>query len=162
MGWNSRTVAATLALALLLPVPAQADVWWKGWDRAKKSAWKNFKKPAVWGPLAGAAAFGVTNADKYVSDWAREHQPIYGSDDGAEKAADRIKDVSITAMFVSSLAPAPTEDTGRGKRAAVAAMSSTTSFLTTEALKHIGGEIARTVAIRKAFPPCIPQTFQMH
>jgi membrane-associated phospholipid phosphatase len=152
MRQTTRILAVLLALSLGLAMPVYGDVWWPGWKRAGQAAWANFKKPAVWVPLAGTAAFGLTNADQYVSDQARENQWLFGSEQGAEDAANRIKDVALTAMVVSTIAPAPTENTGRGKRLAVAVSSGIVTWGTTEALKTAVGRERPDGGDDKSFP----------
>jgi membrane-associated phospholipid phosphatase len=39
-------------------------------------------------PAAGAVVFGATHLDKKVSNWASEHNPIFGSKHNADKASD--------------------------------------------------------------------------
>lgn len=132
---NKTMKSAFLVVCLVAVSSAHADVWWHGWKRAGKAAWENFKKPAVWVPLAGSAAFAATNADQWVSDKAAESDIIFDSPEDARDASNQIKDLSMAAMFVSTQVPVPNDETGRAKRLAVAGMGAVATFGTTQVLK---------------------------
>jgi membrane-associated phospholipid phosphatase len=50
-------------------------------------------------PAAGAVVFGTTDLDKKVSNWASDHNPIFGSKDNADKASDYL----LIPLFAESL-----------------------------------------------------------
>jgi hypothetical protein len=62
-----------------------------GWDRVLWAAERNAVDPATWIPAAGAVVFGVGEWDERVSDWARDHTPVFGSTESADDESDRIK-----------------------------------------------------------------------
>jgi hypothetical protein len=49
------------------------------------------KNPHVWVPLAGAALFQIDGWDRKVSNSAREHTPIFGSQQNAEDWSDYLR-----------------------------------------------------------------------
>ncbi len=75
--------------------------------RLKTAVTSELTSPQVWAPLAGAAVIHATQADKPLSDWAREQRPVFGNRDRAEKRSDQFNDVLEYGSYVS-LALAPT------------------------------------------------------
>lgn len=66
--------------------------------------------PATLVPLAGAAVFAVDDFDERVSDWAVKHNPIFGSEDGADDASDYLRDALRAEAAIAALAT-PSGDT---------------------------------------------------
>jgi membrane-associated phospholipid phosphatase len=64
------------------------------------------KAPGTWVPLAGAALLTIDDFDEDLSDWAREHQPLFGDD--ANDLSHDMKDATLALWFASALA-APSE-----------------------------------------------------
>jgi len=56
--------------------------------RVPRAAYNAFFDLQTLIPAAGAVVFGATNLDKKVSNWASDHNPIFGSKDNADKASD--------------------------------------------------------------------------
>jgi membrane-associated phospholipid phosphatase len=54
-------------------------------------------------PAAGAVVFGTTHLDKKVSNWASEHNPIFGSKDNADKASDYLLIPLYTETLLTTL-----------------------------------------------------------
>jgi membrane-associated phospholipid phosphatase len=75
-----------------------------GWSRVRISAIEAARDPWVWGPLVGAAAFQVDDWDRRASDWAREHTPVFGSQENAEGWSDHLRDASVVAWFAATIA----------------------------------------------------------
>ena len=65
------------------------------------------KDPMTWAPLAGAAVLGITGLDDDLSEWAADHQPLFGSDAG--DASDTLRDLS-TISYAATALLAPTPD----------------------------------------------------
>src|SRR5919106_962014 len=63
-----------------------------GLERVRESAVNAVRDPWVWAPLAGAAVFQVDDWDRRTSDWAREHTPVFGSQQSAEDWSDDLRD----------------------------------------------------------------------
>ncbi len=63
-----------------------------GWDRIAWAAERNALDPGTWIPAAGAVVFGVSEWDERVSDWARDHTPVFGSSQDADDANDLWRD----------------------------------------------------------------------
>ena len=61
-----------------------------GWQRVETAARNAALAPQTWAPLAGAALFGATSWDQRVSDWARDHHPVFGSRSAAGAGSDAL------------------------------------------------------------------------
>ena len=83
------------------------------------------KDPMTWVPLAGAAALGITGLDDDLSEWAVDHQPLFGRDAG--DASDTLRDLStISYAATALLAPAPNlEHKVKGIAVGISAMAIT-------------------------------------
>src|SRR5262249_23468571 len=75
-----------------------------GWERVRVSAVSAARDPWVWGPLLGAAAFQIDNFDRRTSDWAREHTPVFGSQENAQQWSDGLRTASVAAHYITILA----------------------------------------------------------
>jgi hypothetical protein len=75
-----------------------------GWDRVERSAIAAARDPWVWGPLLAAGAVQIDNADHRISDWAREHTPVFGSQENAARRSDDLRSASTVAYFGTVLA----------------------------------------------------------
>lgn len=62
-------------------------------------------------PAAGALIFAVDDFDDEVSDWATDHNPIFGSDQNAKDASDVLRNVLLAEFFVTALATPSGNDT---------------------------------------------------
>jgi membrane-associated phospholipid phosphatase len=103
-----------------------------GWARLRESAVSAARNPRVWVPLAGAAALQVGNADREISDWAREHNPVFGSARSAADWGDRLRIVSAVAYAGTVLATPGSADSsewladkGRGVLGGIGAVALT-------------------------------------
>jgi len=103
-----------------------------GWDRVRQSAVNAASDPWTWGPLLGAAAFQIDDFDRRTSDWAREHTPVFGSQNSAEQWSDDLRSASSFAHYVTILATPGGAEPGdwlinkvKGTLAGVAAVSAT-------------------------------------
>ncbi len=111
-----------------------------GWERVRTAAVEAAKDPWVWGPLAGAAVFQIDDWDRRTSDWAREHTPVFGSEENAEDWSDHLRNASVLTHYVTIAATPSGPDPGdwftnkvKGTLVGVAAVSST--VLVTNGLK---------------------------
>jgi hypothetical protein len=80
-----------------------------GWERVRTAAVQAAKDPWVWGPLAGAAVFQIDNLDRRTSDWARDHTPVFGSEQNATDWSDHLRSASVLAQL-STLVATPSGD----------------------------------------------------
>jgi hypothetical protein len=119
--FNSGPIAvALLALALGLSGCATrqsrewgSEVTWAP-SRAKlvDAALDAAKSPRVWLPLAGAAVFQIDGWDRKVSNSARDHTPIFGSQHAAQQWSDRLRTASSVAYFATVLATPDPDEAG--------------------------------------------------
>lgn len=75
-----------------------------GWKRVGRAAVDAAKSPRTWVPLIGAAAVQIDDGDERISRWASEHQPIFGSVDGAQRASDYLLYAAGGAYGITALA----------------------------------------------------------
>jgi hypothetical protein len=75
-----------------------------GWERVQESALNAARDPWVWAPLVAAAAFQIDDWDRRVSDWAREHTPVFGSQHNAEDWSDDLRTASVVAHYATLIA----------------------------------------------------------
>jgi membrane-associated phospholipid phosphatase len=75
-----------------------------GWSKVRHAAVDAVESPRFWGPLAAAAVFQVDGWDRKVSNWARGHTPVFGSESNAANWSDRLRTASSLAYFASVLA----------------------------------------------------------
>ncbi len=83
-----------------------------GWSRLRDAAVSAATDPRVWVPLAGAAALQIGNADREISDWARDHNPVFGSARKAEDWSDRLRVASAVAYAGTVLATPGSDESG--------------------------------------------------
>lgn len=88
----------------------QDALWPIEGERVARAARDAFFHPGTLIPLAGAAIFAIDDFDERVSDWAVEHNPIFGSEDGADDASDYLRDALVAEAVVTALAT-PSGDT---------------------------------------------------
>jgi hypothetical protein len=103
-----------------------------GWERVQTSAVNAAKDPWTWGPLLGAAAFQIDDFDRRTSDWAREHTPVFGSQESAKDWSDDLRSASSFAHYVTIVATPGGDEAGdwivskvKGTLVGVAAVSAT-------------------------------------
>jgi membrane-associated phospholipid phosphatase len=118
----TRSVRGALAFIALCGLGACASVpggrewgadatYRPGWDRVERSAVAAARDPWVWAPLLAAGAVQIANADHRISDWAREHTPVFGSQENAARWSDDLRSASTIAYFGTMLAT-PSGDFG--------------------------------------------------
>jgi hypothetical protein len=113
--------AATALVAVLcgcgtLPdgrIWGEQATWRPGSARLKSAAAAAVAAPWVWAPLAGAAVFQIDNWDRRVSDWAREHTPVFGSEADADEWSDDLRDASVLAHWATMAATPGGDDAQR-------------------------------------------------
>lgn len=116
----ARAFAGGLAALLLAGCATTADgPHWgadttasPGWSRLRDAAINAATSPRVWVPLAGAAVLQIGHADRDISDWARDHNPIFGSAKNASDWSDNLRIVSAVAYAGTVLATPGSDDSG--------------------------------------------------
>lgn len=83
-----------------------------GWNRLRNAAVDAATSPRVWIPLAGAAALQIGHADRHISNWAQDHQPVFGSAKKASDWSDRLRIVAAAAYAGTVLATPGSDDAG--------------------------------------------------
>jgi membrane-associated phospholipid phosphatase len=81
-----------------------------GWHRVRQAAVDAARDPWVWAPIAGAAVLQIDDWDGRISDWAREHTPVFGSTRNAQTWSDDLRTAAVISYHLTALA-APSGDT---------------------------------------------------
>jgi len=128
-----------------------------GWERVQTSAVNAAKDPWTWGPLLGAAAFQIDDFDRRTSDWAREHTPVFGSQESAKDWSDDLRSASSFAHYATIIATPGGSEPGdwmlsklKGTLVNVAAVSATGQI--TNFLKDKSDRLRPNGADRESFP----------
>jgi hypothetical protein len=131
--------------------------WRPGWERVHDSALNAARDPWVWAPLAGAAVLQIDDLDERTADWAREHTPIFGSQENAEQWSDDLRTASAWAHYITIAATPSGDDFGdwfankaKGALVSVAAVSGTVAV--TRSLKKTVGRTRPNGADDESFP----------
>ena len=83
-----------------------------GSERIASSAYNAMVNPSTWAPLAGAALFSIDDFDEQLSDYAIEHNPLFGSVDDAADGSDKLRDSLIATVVLTSLATPSGDESG--------------------------------------------------
>jgi hypothetical protein len=108
-------------------------------------------------PAAGAAVFGASNLDKKVSNWASDHNPIFGSKDNADKASDYLLIPLYTETLLTTLVTPSGDDPKnwtywKMKGIAVEGLSLGATFGATALLKEATNRARPDESDDKSFP----------
>ncbi len=103
-------VAAVLALAAGCGTLENGHGW--GQDtlnpvdlgRVTRAAQDALLDPYTLAPLAGAAVFAISDFDEKVSDWAVEHNPVFGTESIAADASTNLKRVLKVEAYATAVA----------------------------------------------------------
>src|SRR5512145_1363640 len=114
--------------------------WRPGAERMRVAALDAVRDPWVWLPALGAAVIQIDGWDRRVSDWAREHTPVFGSTRQAEVWSDDLRTASVIAHYSTMIATPGGPDAQRwllskAKGALVDAAAVSTTVLITRTLK---------------------------
>lgn len=112
-----------------------------GWEAIRESAVRAAKSPYTWAPLAGALLLQIDDWDEDISDWAADKTPLFGSQNSARNASDTLRNLSVAALIVTTLATPSGESSNdwlaaKGKGLAVAAAANLLNGETTTGLKN--------------------------
>lgn len=128
-----------------------------GWKRIGHAAERAALSPATWVPAAGAVLCGATEADRRLSVWARDHVPVFGSRDGAQRAGHRLLDATTVAYVLTALAAPSGREPGpwlankaQGAAVGITAVSGTAGAV--QALKHATRRERPNASDRLSFP----------
>lgn len=75
-----------------------------GWDKFGRAAVEAVTSPAFYIPTATALLLQIEHADRRISDWAREHTPVYGCNSRAEEWSNDLRSLTAYTMYASMLA----------------------------------------------------------
>ncbi len=75
-----------------------------GWSRVGRAARRAFLSPGTWAPAVGALVLTVDDYDRKVSNWARTHNPVFGSAQNASDAGDLLSGACVGVALGSLLA----------------------------------------------------------
>jgi len=83
------------------------------WQRVGNAAERAAKDPVTWGNVGAAAIFAVNGnkLDKDISNWAKVNTPVFGSQQKALDASDRMRTAADVGARLTGLL-VPTEKTG--------------------------------------------------
>jgi membrane-associated phospholipid phosphatase len=159
--------ATDLALAARLVIAAGVMLAFNGcatlpsggeWGaEVRKAAKDAARDPWVWAPLAGAAALQVEGFDLRVSDWARDHTPVFGSRTSAEDWSDDLRSATL-ALTIGTLIATQSGDTPRARavrkleRAATESLAIGATWAATGGLKSAAGRERPNGFDRDSFP----------
>jgi membrane-associated phospholipid phosphatase len=111
-------------------------------QRVGQAAWQAVRNPDFWVPLVAAVGLQAGGSDRRVSNWARRHTPVFGSQASASDWSDTLRSASVVAGWASIvLAPSgPIDgdwflDKAKGAVVDVAAAESAIEF--TSGLKRL-------------------------
>jgi len=108
-------------------------------------------QPTTWVPLTGALLIYAADRDQAISDWAREHTPVFGSSDDAARASDRWRDALVdTAVLSALLKPGPVATKATALLVDAGALQLTSAA--TGALKDASGRTRPNAANDRSFP----------
>jgi membrane-associated phospholipid phosphatase len=85
-------------------------LWPLDWDRIARAGRDALCDPGTWVPAVGALVFSIDDFDERVSDWAVEHNPIFGTENGADNASNYLSTVLGAEVLATALAT-PSGDT---------------------------------------------------
>ena len=72
-----------------------------GWQKIRKAAVDAIRAPEIWVPAGTALILQVGNMDEKLSEWAVEKTPVYGSNENADEASDKLRNVARGAYLTS-------------------------------------------------------------
>ncbi len=128
-----------------------------GWEAVRESAVRAAKSPYTWAPLAGALLLQIDDWDEDISAWAADKTPLFGSQNSARNASDTLRNLSVAALIVTTLAT-PSGDSSddwlaaKGKGFAVAAAANLSNGGVTTGLKHWSGRTRPDGSSDRSFP----------
>lgn len=80
-----------------------------GWRRIGKAAVDAIRAPEIWVPAGTALILQVGGMDRRLSEWAVEKTPVYGSNENADEASDKLRNVArgvyLTSVIVTPSGP---------------------------------------------------------
>ena len=128
-----------------------------GWRQLGRSATRAALDPQTWGPLAAAALLQIDDADHELSDWAREHTPLFGSPEAAQDAQGWTGEALDDSLYATLLLTPGGDTPGawtlnklRGGAVEFAALGA--SGLTVDGLKDAAGRTRPAGDNDKSFP----------
>jgi len=128
-----------------------------GWKAVRESAVRAARSPYTWAPLAGALLLQIDDWDENISTWAADKTPVFGSRKSARNASDTLRNLSVAALIVTTLAT-PSGDSSndwlaaKSKGLTVAAAANLLNGGATVALKNWSDRTRPDGSDRNSFP----------
>lgn len=128
-----------------------------GWSKLGETAADAITSPVFYLPIAAALLLQIDGADRRISDWARDHTPVYGSNRRAEDWSNDIRSYTGYTMYLTMLA-APSGDeplpwgVSKVKGLAVQQAAVSASYLLISNLKDVTGRERPNNADDRSFP----------
>lgn len=122
---------------------------------ASSATMKALKDPKTWMPAAAALLIASTDSDQRISDWASEHNPVFGSQSGAQAASDNLRTVLASSAVITSVMPPGKLDAllpGRTGSLATASMAALATSQVTGALKDSTDRERPNGVDKRSFP----------
>ena len=82
---------------------------WPGGSEAWQAVRTAAAEPGTWAPLAAAGLLTINNADGRLTDWAIDHQPLFGHD--ADSVSNDLQKAT-TALWLTTALVAPSDSFG--------------------------------------------------
>lgn len=128
-------------------------------DRVRMSERSAFTTAALdqktWIPAAAALLIAATDTDHSISDWATEHNPVFGSQSSAEDASNQLRAILGASALVTSVVAPGQQDAllpGRTGNLITAAASAFTISELTNSLKESSGRTRPNGVDQRSFP----------
>jgi len=84
-----------------------------GWQRIRKAAVDAIRAPEIWVPAGTALILQVGDTDTRLSEWAVKNTPVYGSNENADDASDKLRNVArgvyLTSVIATPSGPDPVD-----------------------------------------------------
>jgi hypothetical protein len=128
-----------------------------GWDRIKESAVNAALSPETWIPVAISMGLMIDEADERISDWASKNNPLFGSQENADKWSDYLTYGSGGAYLITSMAT-PSGDNpsdwleAKAKGLIIGAAASGITAGSTKLIKDISGRPRPGTLDYRSFP----------
>lgn len=123
-----------------------------GWDRIKQSARDAAASPHTWGPLIGAALFGISDFDEETVEWATKETPLFEGIEDAEDKSDLLSDLSTLNYAITTVA-VPSRTVGeKAKGIAIGVVGGGINDALTQGIKSATGRTRPDERSDNSFP----------
>jgi membrane-associated phospholipid phosphatase len=107
-----------------------------GYDRIKSAARKAAVSKHTWVPLLGAVLFSIEDFDEQTSDWATDHNPLFGDFENAKDWSDGLAVAAdVNWLVTATIAPPGSEPGYRRNRLVMQGLAFAVNIRVTDGLK---------------------------